>query len=112
MSMSRVKRLILLPAIAGFCLATGVSTASAQTCGDELCEPPEDAGTCPQDCPDYLKHDPPPDANKAAPASDLTCWLATTANMLAGAGYGSTTTEQLRAEEIYEELKGEFGALD
>jgi len=57
----------------------------------------------------YLKHDPPPDANKPWFAYDDTCWLATAANVLAGAGYGTGSTEQERAEEIYDELKAEFG---
>ena len=57
----------------------------------------------------YVKHGPnPPDANKVGPMTDDTCWLATAANMLAGAGYGQASTEQQRAEEIYQQLKIHF----
>ena len=54
---------------------------------------------------DYLKLIPPPDANKPYTASDASCWLATAANVLAGAGYGTGATVQVRADEIYNELK-------
>ena len=57
---------------------------------------------------EYKKIDPPPDANKAGPATDDTCWLATAANMLAGAGYGNGPDVQARAEEIYDQLKTHF----
>lgn len=57
---------------------------------------------------DYKKIDPPPDANKAGPATDDTCWLATAANMLAGAGYGVGDDVQQRAESIYNQLKAHF----
>jgi len=33
---------------------------------------------------------------------DLTCWLATAANMLAAAGYGEGADCQERAEDIYD----------
>jgi hypothetical protein len=56
----------------------------------------------------YIKHDPPPDANKPVTGADLSCWLATAANMLAGAGYGTGADEQARAEEIYDELRLEL----
>jgi len=61
----------------------------------------------------YCKIYEPPDVEKAGgPGSDLTCWLATAANMLAGAGYGEGSSVQARAEEIYAELKTEFGVLE
>ncbi len=55
----------------------------------------------------YLKMDPPADADKAAPPPGIvnnSCWLATAANMLAGAGYGDGDTLQDRAEDIYADL--------
>jgi len=62
----------------------------------------------------YCKLANPPDVEKdGGPGSDLTCWLATAANMLAGAGYGTDgNTVQERAEEIYGQLKAEFGTLE
>ena len=48
---------------------------------------------------DWLRLDPPPDVDK--PELDLSCWLATAANMLAGAGYGVGGSVQERAEHIY-----------
>ncbi|UCC31598.1 MAG: hypothetical protein JSU86_04825 [Phycisphaerales bacterium] len=52
---------------------------------------------------EYVKHGPdPPDANKESPGIDLSCWLATAANMLAGADYGTGATEQDQADEIYD----------
>lgn len=67
--------------------------------------------------PVYMKMNPPPDVDKAflsnpALPSDNSCWLATAANMLAGAGYGSGNTVQDRADEIYGELVAEFGTAD
>lgn len=59
----------------------------------------------------YLKLDPPPDADKPTPGSDASCWLATAANMLAGAGYGNGANVQTRADEIYDQLKTHFEAL-
>ncbi len=56
-------------------------------------------------CPPYMKIKPPPDADKTWPIpNDNSCWLATAANMLAGAGYGSGTTMQARAQDIYQDL--------
>jgi hypothetical protein len=37
----------------------------------------------------YMKMTPPPDADKAFLAGNNSCYLATAANMLAGAGYGN-----------------------
>jgi hypothetical protein len=59
---------------------------------------------------DYLKIDPPPDVDKNHP--DLTCWIATAANMLAGAGYGPAgLNDQQRAEAIYNQLRIQFGSF-
>ncbi len=58
---------------------------------------------------DWMKVDPAPDVDKANPNSDLSCWLATAANMLAGAGYGDGATMQERAEDIYGELVAQYG---
>ena len=52
----------------------------------------------------YMKMNPPPDADKAFLTGNNSCWLATAANMLAGAGYGTGNTVQERADEIYGEL--------
>ena len=38
------------------------------------------------------------------PSPDNSCWIATAANMLAGAGYGNGATIQERAEDIYGDL--------
>ncbi len=59
----------------------------------------------------YMKMDPPPDVDKASHGhvGTDTCWQATAANMLAGAGYGSGNTVQDRADEIYGELVAHFG---
>ena len=61
---------------------------------------------------DWIKLDPPPDADKEYGSNDATCWLATAANMLAGAGYGysspDTSSVQARADHIYEQLKDHF----
>jgi len=56
-------------------------------------------------CPPYMKMNPPPDVDKTWPiANDNSCWMATAANMLAGAGYGDGTTVQARANDIYQDL--------
>lgn len=57
----------------------------------------------------YMKMNPPADADKGPPAPlppdvDNTCWMATAANMLAGAGYGNGNTVQQRAVDIYNDL--------
>lgn len=51
----------------------------------------------------YMKMNPPADADKTA--ADGTCYMATAANMLAGAGYGDGTSLQARAVDIYNEMK-------
>ena len=56
----------------------------------------------------YMKMDPPPDVDKASP--DNSCWLATAANMLAGAGYGVGADVQTRADDIYDnDLVAHYG---
>jgi len=59
----------------------------------------------------YMKMNPPPDADKDAHAYlgdvSLTCWMAAAANMLAAAGYGHGTTVQARADEIYDQIYSE-----
>jgi hypothetical protein len=62
----------------------------------------------------YMKMNPPPDVDKLAHHTTNnvdTCYLATAANMLAGAGYGSGTTVQARADDIYSQLVNQFGAV-
>ena len=46
------------------------------------------------------------------PSHDMSCWLATSANMLAGAGYGNGSTIQARAEDIYLDLLNWRKSLD
>ncbi len=69
----------------------------------------------------YIKSPPdqPTDVDKLdhgdqAPVLKPTCWLATAANMLAGAGYGNDYDgdAQYRADQIYERLKSHFGDSD
>ncbi|WP_457592467.1 hypothetical protein [Hydrogenimonas sp.] len=57
----------------------------------------------------YMKMNPPPDTDKAFLNNNNSCYLATAANMLAGAGYGNGTTVQERAEDIYDNLTDHFG---
>lgn len=57
----------------------------------------------------YMKMNPPPDADKAFLAGNNSCFQATAANMLAGAGYGDGATVQARADDIYAELIGHYG---
>jgi len=57
----------------------------------------------------YMKMNPPADVDKGPPAPappdvDNSCWMATAANMLAGAGYGTGTNLQARATNIYDNL--------
>ena len=57
----------------------------------------------------YMKMGPPADADKAGVANppivnDNSCWMATAANMLAGAGYGTGASLQARAVDIYNDL--------
>ncbi len=61
----------------------------------------------------YMKIDPPPDADKPNPndPADQSCWQATAANMLAGAGYGNGATVQARADDIYGQMKAHFGTV-
>ena len=54
----------------------------------------------------YLKMNPPPDADKPNPANDLSCWLATASNMLAGAGYGNGLVVR---HHQHRHLAGRFG---
>jgi len=58
---------------------------------------------------DFLLLDPPADVDKQSRDNNHSCWLATAANMLAGAGYGHGSTVQERAESIYAELIAHFG---
>ena len=58
----------------------------------------------------YMKMDPPPDVDKAGGGgTDNSCWMATASNMLAGAGYGTGTDVQARADEIYSEMVANYG---
>lgn len=59
----------------------------------------------------YMKMNPPPDVDKSAHGhtGTLTCWIATASNMLAGAGYGTGSTVQQRADNIYGQLVAHFG---
>ncbi len=73
-------------------------------------------GACGPGFAQWLKLDPPPDVDKLTHHGTTrnidTCWLATTANMLAGAGYGtslSTGGPQQRADAIYGQLVNNYG---
>jgi len=57
----------------------------------------------------YMKMNPPADVDKDGVANppivnDLSCWMATAANMLAAAGYGIGGSLEVRAEDIYGDL--------
>ncbi len=60
---------------------------------------------------DWLLMDPPPDVDKYhhGHSATLTCCLATSANMLAGAGYGTGSSVQEQADGIYLQLVDHFG---
>lgn len=60
-------------------------------------------------CGVYMKMNPPGDVDKANVAPNNSCYLATAANMLAGAGYGNGATLQARADDIYADLTAQFG---
>jgi hypothetical protein len=61
-------------------------------------------------CVEYRKMNPPADADKPGGAGvDNSCYLATAANMLAGAGYGDGANLQARADDIYNDLTTQFG---
>jgi hypothetical protein len=60
----------------------------------------------------YMKMSPPPDADKTFTAGNNSCYLATAANMLAGAGYGTGTTVQQRSDAIYGQLIAQFGTAN
>jgi hypothetical protein len=59
----------------------------------------------------YMKMNPPPDVDKSAHghSGTSTCWIATGSNMLAGAGYGTGSTVQDRADGIYNQIVANFG---
>ncbi|MHC4659810.1 MAG: hypothetical protein ACYS83_11645 [Planctomycetota bacterium] len=60
-------------------------------------------------CADWLKTNNPPDVDKAE-QNDIgkpTCFIASAANMLAGAGYGDGNTVQERADDIYNEMRND-----
>ena len=63
---------------------------------------------------DWMRMDPPPDVDKDSHGHNgtLTCWQATAANMLAGAGYGEGATVQERADAIYVQLTDNFGTAN
>jgi hypothetical protein len=67
-------------------------------------------------CNRYLKMNPPADVDKSLPhppgTLDNSCWMATAANMLAGAGYGNGTNVQQRADDIYGDMAAHYGILD
>jgi len=60
----------------------------------------------------YRKFASPPDVDKAFTANNNSCWLATAANMLAGAGYGTGNTMQARANNIYNQLTAHYGTAN
>ncbi len=62
----------------------------------------------------FMKMDPPPDSDKPFPVAsdDYSCWMRTAANMLAGAGYGTGTTVQARADDIFADMAAQWTAKD
>lgn len=61
----------------------------------------------------YRKMDPPGDVDKVGGIGvDNSCYLATAANMLAGAGYGNGASLQARADDIYGDLTTQFGVIN
>lgn len=58
----------------------------------------------------YTKMSPPGDVDKTSPNNS--CYLATASNMLAGAGYGTGSSIQDRANDIYQDMIAEFGVAD
>lgn len=60
----------------------------------------------------YMRMNPPPDADKTFLAANNSCYLATAANLLAGAGYGTGTTVQQRSDDIYGQLIAQFGTVN
>ncbi len=67
---------------------------------------------CCTSCVPYMKVNPPADANKTFFANNNSCYLATAANVLAGAGYGTGSTLQARADTIYGQLVNQFGTAN
>lgn len=61
----------------------------------------------------YMKMSPPPDSDKPLPVpiGDNSCWMHTASNMLAGAGYGTGTTVQARADAIFKQMNTNYGTL-
>jgi len=59
----------------------------------------------------YLKMDPPPDSDKPlpVPAGNNSCFMHAAANILAGAGYGTGTTVQDRAVDIFTDMSVQYG---
>lgn len=60
----------------------------------------------------YMKMNPPPDADKSFTLGNNSCWQATAANMLAGAGYGNGNTVQDRADDIYGDMTTDLGTAN
>jgi hypothetical protein len=60
----------------------------------------------------YMKMEPPADTDKTSLNGNNSCWLATAANMLAGAGYGNGNTLQARATDTYGDLTNNFGTAN
>lgn len=66
-------------------------------------------------CCGYQKMNPPPDADKnplPPLPTDNSCWFATAANMLAGAGYGNGSTVQQRTDDIYAEMIAHYTVIN
>jgi hypothetical protein len=65
-------------------------------------------------CIPYMKMNPPPDSDKPLPVplGDNSCWMHTASNMLAGAGYGTGTTVQARADAIFAQMSAHYGTAN
>jgi hypothetical protein len=59
----------------------------------------------------YMKMNPPADSDKPlpVPAGNNSCYLHAASNMLAGAGYGTGTTLQARADDIWADMSAQYG---
>ena len=66
-------------------------------------------------CTRFLKMNPAADVDKnpfPPLNTDMSCWMATASNMLAGCGYGNGTTVLLRADDIYADMVANYTVLN
>jgi len=66
-------------------------------------------------CTRYLKINPVADVDKnpfPPLNTDMSCWMATASNMLAGAGYGTGTTPHQRAADVYADMVAHYTTVN